>query len=263
MSTIVTRTSKGSALTHLEMDNNLNNLNSDKAGLSGGNSFSGNQSITGGTFASRGITDSATAKALTLSGAGANSVTIANSATNPTIGTSAGRLDCTSGFSVSGGVGSSSDVSTTRVQAWTSAGNPGVTLVRSTNAANARALELLNQAGGAGNLRFISDDYLTAGIIINWSGDSSRVASTNLCYVAGVPTVSISSVVGQDRFLTLTGANGGNPTIGTSAGDLLLSPGGGAVVSFGTYSAKAAEAFAGYITIKDAAGNSRKVMVCA
>jgi hypothetical protein len=52
----------------------------------------GNVAVSGGTFVSRGITDNATATALTLSGSGANSVTIANSATNPTIGTSAGGL---------------------------------------------------------------------------------------------------------------------------------------------------------------------------
>ena len=45
-----------------------------------------------GAFTSLGLDDNATAKALTLSGSGANSVTIANSATNPTIGTSNGDL---------------------------------------------------------------------------------------------------------------------------------------------------------------------------
>lgn len=36
----------------------------------------------------------------------------------------------------------------------------------------------------------------------------------------------------------------------------------GGTMEFGTYAAKGAEAFAGYITIKDSAGNSRKVMIC-
>ena len=49
-----------------------------------------------GAFTSLGLDDNATAKALTLSGSGANSVTIANSATNPTIGTSAGNLGISS-----------------------------------------------------------------------------------------------------------------------------------------------------------------------
>ena len=38
---------------------------------------------------------------------------------------------------------------------------------------------------------------------------------------------------------------------------------GSGVVRFGTHSAKGAEAFSGFITIKDAGGTSRKVMVCA
>ena len=38
---------------------------------------------------------------------------------------------------------------------------------------------------------------------------------------------------------------------------------GDGTLNFGTYSAKGAEAFAGYITIKDLAGNARKVMICA
>lgn len=52
-----------------------------------------------GAFTSLGLDDNATAKALTLSGSGANSVTIANSATNPTIGTSAGNLNLSSAVS--------------------------------------------------------------------------------------------------------------------------------------------------------------------
>jgi len=48
--------------------------------------------VTGANFTSRGITDAATATVVSLSGSGANRITIANSATNPTIGTSAGNL---------------------------------------------------------------------------------------------------------------------------------------------------------------------------
>lgn len=48
--------------------------------------------VNGNTTLNTGISDTATAVALTLSGSGANSVTIVNSATNPTIGTSAGAL---------------------------------------------------------------------------------------------------------------------------------------------------------------------------
>lgn len=164
--------------------------------------------VAGAAFNSRGITDSATAKALTLSGSGANSVTIANSATNPIIGTSGGSL-----------------------------------------------------AFGAHSL------VMSEGEQLQWGGTAVSIAGSNAANVIGFRTnsaeqVRITNTASANRYITLTGSNGGNPTIGTSAGDLLLSPGGGGVVSFGTHSAKAAEAFSGYITIKDAAGNSRKVMVC-
>lgn len=45
--------------------------------------------------------------------------------------------------------------------------------------------------------------------------------------------------------------------------DLALTPKGTGVVKFGTNTAKGAEAFASYITIKDAGGTARKIMVCA
>ena len=45
--------------------------------------------------------------------------------------------------------------------------------------------------------------------------------------------------------------------------DLYLKPAGTGVVKFGTYNAKGAEAFDGFIPIKDAAGNNRKLMTCA
>lgn len=76
MATIVTRAGKGSALTHVELDANFNNLNNDKAELSGA-SFTGNVSVTGtlsstgnlsttGTLIQKVGSDVASATALTL-----------------------------------------------------------------------------------------------------------------------------------------------------------------------------------------------------
>jgi len=45
--------------------------------------------------------------------------------------------------------------------------------------------------------------------------------------------------------------------------NIVLNPHGAGYVKFGTYSAKGAEAFDGFITMKDAAGNIRKIMTCA
>ena len=61
------------------------------------------------------------------------------------------------------------------------------------------------------------------------------------------------------------------PGSSTINGSLLLKDGFTATVAkifdgdfyFGTYAAKAAETFQGYVTIRDLAGNSRKLMVCA
>jgi len=45
--------------------------------------------------------------------------------------------------------------------------------------------------------------------------------------------------------------------------NIFINPDGTGKLKFGTYSAKGAEAFAGYITIVDSGGTSRKLMVCA
>lgn len=104
--------------------------------------------VAGGTFISRGITDNATATALTLSGSGANSITIANSATNPTISTT----------------------------------------------------------GGA-----------TVPLAFNTTGGAYHSFSTN-----GFEQVRVAHTASADRYITLTGSNGGTPTIGTSAGSLAI-----------------------------------------
>lgn len=48
----------------------------------------------------------------------------------------------------------------------------------------------------------------------------------------------------------------------TTNNDLYLLPDGTGVVKFGAYNAKGAETFDGFIPIKDAAGNDRKLMTC-
>ena len=321
-----------------------------------------------GAFTSLGLDDNATAKALTLSGSGANSVTISNSATNPTIGTSGGGLELASnsgaissinnivggktftfqnsdsgagsfavayvtsnngnisiqmGATAGGGTGTigysgtnvfninasgasvpinlmASNVTQVRILGTasadryitltgsnggnptigTSAGNLAITATPVVNASVGNTLQyfdLVNNSTGASAgsiVRLITSDAAGTGTAIVdivkyksgsfYIGNNETSASGYIGFrAADAEQVRITPTASADRYITLTGSNGGNPTIGTSAGDLLLSPAGGAVVSFGTYSAKAAEAFAGYITIKDAAGNSRKVMICA
>lgn len=82
--------------------------------------------------------------------------------------------------------------------------------------------------------------------------------------------VVITHTASAVNTLTLTGGATGAPAvvaIGASGSstdvDIAITPKGAGVLKFGTTTAKGAEAFASYITIKDAGGTSRKVMVCA
>ena len=141
--------------------------------------------VSGAAFNSRGITDNATAKALTLSGSGANSVTIANSATNPTIGTSAGSLAISSQYSFFG-----------------------------TGVANYIQLQGNTTTNSVGVLASGSDTDI--GLRVASKGSYSIILSTN----ESVPQVAITHTASANRYITLTGSSGGNPTIGTSAGSL-------------------------------------------
>lgn len=229
--------------------------------------------VSGAAFTSRGITDNATATALTLSGSGANSVTIANSASSPTIGTSASALNINpANHIVNVGAGAANFL----VFFGHASGAPGI---QPGSAASDMSLSIFSKGTGSVNIGSAAgtSEYLTIFSSTGYAGISAGGASSDvqLSFAAkgtsGIAMLTASSLTqvfvahtaSAVRYLTLTGAAaGGNPTISTSAGDLLLSSAGGSVC-FGTYSAKGAEAFAGYITIKDAAGNSRKVMVCA
>lgn len=141
--------------------------------------------VSGAAFSSRGITDSATATALTLFGSGANSVTIANSATNPTIGVSGGSLALSSVINYIGT--SSTDYGALY-------GGTGAFTVQATGGSANTALQLI--AKGTGAITF------------------GNLAETQ---------VAVINTASTDRYITLTGSNGGNPTIGTSAGSLALS----------------------------------------
>lgn len=151
--------------------------------------------VAGGTFVSRGITDSATATALTLSGSGANSVTIANSATNPTIGTSAGAISfnpIAQGEALRVTTGGASTVNY-----WVLSGaltGSRLTLLATGSDINVGASW---QTKGSGSHLFVTE-----------TGASAQV--------------EIQHTASANRYITLTGSNGGNPTIGTSAGSLAI-----------------------------------------
>lgn len=83
MSTIVTRSGKGSPLTHTELDSNFNNLNNDKAGYITGEGGT----VTQATSKSTGVTLSKKVGQITLNAAAlAASTTVSFVLTNTTIG---------------------------------------------------------------------------------------------------------------------------------------------------------------------------------
>lgn len=188
--------------------------------------------VSGGNFVSRGITDSATATALTLSGSGARSVTIANSATNPTIGTSAGDLQLMPASSGKVGIGG---IPYSTLDVYGSITSRGEIVNTKNGNSTISAISL--------NSSYASVSATSAGIAIAMSSNSGvaelRTDGTGT-YDIGILTnatrqVHISHTASAVRYLTLTGAiAGGNPTIGTSAGNLAITS---SVIATGYYHA--------------------------
>jgi len=80
------------------------------------------------------------------------------------------------------------------------------------------------------------------------------------------PSLSLEAADGTNEggeLLLKGAAANGNWGIDNFAGDLRFLCDGAGVLNFGTNTAKGAEAFASYITIKDSGGTLRKLMVCA
>ncbi len=235
--------------------------------------------VTGGTFISRGITDNATATALTLSGSGANSITIANSATNPTIGTNAGNLAISNTIVIgSGATFSMYSTGTGVLQFGSQAGQAQfrVNGALSNVAQNGIAIASASAGGSpmflATDLGGTGDTTISLGIYARGGG------AVFLGTAAGTPQFVVGHNPSAVNYFFTNGGVAGNVPVMTTAGsdsdvtayfstkgngDIKLIPGGTGTVHFGTYAAKAAEAFAGYISIKDAGGTLRKVMVCA
>lgn len=71
--------------------------------------------------------------------------------------------------------------------------------------------------GSDTNIDFIIRSKGTGGIYLGTSGDGS--------YETGNTQVQVSHTASANRYITLTGSNGGNPTIGASAGRLNLNAG--------------------------------------
>lgn len=101
------------------------------------------------------------------------------------------------------------------------------------------------------------DIYLNNVRTFRWersAGTRTKLYGNNASapYISIVDGDSIALVSGDSTRLDIV-----------AGGDIELSPHAGFDIKFGTYTADAALASTGYITIKDAAGNSRKLMVQA
>lgn len=141
---------------------------------------------------------------------------------------------------------------------WT---NTQFNIINTTGAVN----YFVTSGSATGNdLRLISqgpDTNINAEIRAKGSAYVSFLSSGNYGLRVG------SGPTAVNYFETQAGATGVAPHLTTAGSDtnidLRLIPKGTGYVQFGTYAAKAAEVHTGYITIKDTAGNLRKVMVCA
>jgi hypothetical protein len=80
------------------------------------------------------------------------------------------------------------------------------------------------------------------------------------------PQMYVTDTTSAVNFAQITGSATGNAVTASAAGsdsniDFAITPKGTGVLRFGTHSAIAAETVTGYITIKDSAGNTRKLAV--
>ena len=130
-------------------------------------------------------------------------------------------------------------------------GTTGDDLTMKANSVNAYPL-----FGMLGNSHMYISVPLTASFYVNHGVNKSL----NVSYAANVTTVRGGNVTGDDLILKGNNVDGDKITV-EGAGDIFLEPTG--LVKFGTYAAIVAETLQGYVTIKDEAGNSRKVAVVA
>lgn len=185
--------------------------------------------VAGAAFASRGIQDDATARALHLTGGGGNHVTLASSSGYPTVGTNAGGLL----FDAAEQVYKFGD------------GNVGDGLHITINLGG-RTPQVASMILGANRSNGLSEAnlmYATGGVasgfeVGGWDGATYS------------PQFKINHTAGTNRWVTATGSNGSNPSVGTNGGHLLLTPNSGTVY----ISAAANPAYFYYINSANAQG---------
>lgn len=108
-----------------------------------------------------------------------------------------------------------------------------------------------------------ADTYVyrdAAGVLAQRNGANAQKFRTYSTYTdsSNYERAAINTTAGTQIELAAETAGTGGDNL-----DVVLTPAGTGVVKFGSYTALGAEALAGYITIKDAAGNTRKLAVIA
>ncbi len=133
--------------------------------------------------------------------------------------------------------------------------------------------------GAGGTQQFSAAAGVSGAVDLVASGSSNPVyricsgaATSDIRFLHGGTggpfSLVLSGVASAVNYLAITNsATGGGVTIGAAGTDtninIALTPKGTGTLKFGTYTAKGAEAFDGFITITDAGGNARKLMTCA
>lgn len=145
--------------------------------------------------------------------------------------------------------------------------------------AGLRGAEALRVLKTAGQVNFVQITGATAGagsgVQVQAQGTDTNIpitlatkgtGSVLIGGAAGAESLRATKVASQVNAVDVTGSIAGAPVEVKSRGsdtnvDLQLTPKGSGAVRFGTHSALAAETVTGYITVKDAAGNTRKLAV--
>lgn len=112
--------------------------------------------------------------------------------------------------------------------------------------------------------------FLTAGATADIGLNFIVKGAQNIGFLTGssLTQLTVAHAASAVNRPQISGSPTGTPVTYGAAGsdtdiDILLSPKGAGLVRMGVYTADAAATIAGYITIKDAAGNSRKVLIAA
>lgn len=143
--------------------------------------------------------------------AGSNTLTLLNN-TNPTIV-----------FGSSGNVNARYDAQGSGSHVFRSAAGSTVLTVDTGGAASAVVNSMIIRAQTAGGGPSFIANGSDADITINFSGKGAGGVDFYTSQLAS-KQVGFLHTASANRYLTLTGSNGGNPTISTSAGDLAITP---------------------------------------